>query len=663
VKGITRDIVTFLFRSDPDSRVLWERYQLAITPKFYAVLSLLLLIASIRNVVNAAPPGPAVFMTTVVVLTTIAGYNRRDLFPRMTRITSFMFMPLVTWTCFEWPAGYPPPTLILLPLSALFIVFADHVAMATVYVVFSAGLLWYSGSAVPPGESSQYALLTAFAITTGMLYVSAVVLWLLLHRLFRSRTDLSGALESSLVLRQSLLGIFFDKLSAPLSRLEQQIGSATIAWDAVDSTAAEIRDILGQARKITLNLGARLNVESGNNEAELEHLRAQLWTFLLVAALVSCLAVIVADLVSGGAMKPLGVGAALVLGALIWMGARYGLGPRGRLAAVYVLTGFIAATCIQAFVNGQPPYTVLYFYIPVFCAAFISGTRHSVITALIAAGFLGFWYAAYPPLEGTPAFMRSNIALGLVFMLAFSHIVWTWLRQLLDEVAARHKQLRLESETRHRLMATLFHDIANPLQVVHGNAELAMSNREFAPNLPLLRSLVKNIRALVAFTRDFEELEKYGGQLPVEAVPLAPIFVDLRATFSDMLAAKALTLSLAVSEAKVLAHGELLGTSVLSNLLTNAIKFSPRGGAITIRTEQLPERRVRITIGDEGSGFSAAVAQQLQRGETIDSTAGTDGEVGDGQGLRLVTLYLQRMNGRLVVEAGSTIAVELPLAE
>lgn len=663
MKGTTRDIVTFLVKGDPASRALWEKYQLTITPKFYAVLSVLLLIASIRNFVGAAPPGPAVFMTTIVVLTTIAGYNRRDLFPRMTRITSFMFMPLVTWTCFEWPPGYPPPTLILLPLSALFIVFADHVAMATGYVVFAAGLLWYSASAVPPGEAGQYALLTAFAITTGMLYIAALVLWFLLHRLFRSHSDLSEALESSLVLRQSLLGIFFDKLSAPLSRLEQQIGSATIAWDAVDSTAAEIRGVLDQARTITLNLGARLDVESGSNETELERLRAQLWTLLLVAALVSCLAVIVADLITGGAMKPLGVGAALVLGALIWMGARHGLGARGRLVAVYVLTGFIAATCIQAIVNGQPPYTVVYFYIPVFCAAFISGTRHSVITALIAAGFLGYWYGGYPPLEGPPAFMRSNIALGLVFMLAFSRIVWTWLSQLLDEVAARHRQLRHESETRHRLMATLFHDIANPLQVVHGNAELAMDNREVAPNLPLLRSLVKNIRALVTFTRDFEELEKYGGQLPVEAVPLAPLFADLRATFSDMLAAKALRLTVSVNGVKVLAHGELLGTSVLSNLLTNAIKFSPRGGTIAIAIEQLPGQRARITISDEGGGFPEAVAQQLQRGEAIDSTAGTDGEVGDGQGLRLVTLYLQRMNGRLVVAAGSTIAVELPLAD
>jgi signal transduction histidine kinase len=656
-------LLTLLFRSDPDSRVLWEKFQLSITPKFYAVLSVLLLIASVRNLVNAAPPGPAVFMTSVVVLTTITGYHRQELFPLMTRLTSFAFMPLVVWTCFEWPPGYPPPTLILLPLSALFIVFADHVAMATVFVFFSAGLLWYEAGAVPSDQPGQYLLLSAFTVTTAMLYISALLLWFLLHRLFRSRTDLSAALESSLVLRQSLLAIFFDKLSGPLSRLEQHIGSATVTWLAVDSIAAEIRDVLAQARKITLDLGARLNVDADGDARELEHLRTQLWTFLLIAALVSCIAILATRLITGGTIRPVGVASAFVLGTMIWICIRYGLTARARLWALYILTGFIAANCTLSILDLRPPYAIIYFYIPVFCAAFISGTRHSIIIAVIAGIFLGFWYLTYPPLDGPPAFMRSNIALGLVFMLAFSHIVWTWLRQLLSEVAAHHNQLRRESEIRHRLMATLFHDIANPLQVIHGNAELAMNARGLAPDLPLLRNLVKKIRALVTFTRDFEELEKYGGQLPVEAVPLTPVFEDLRAAFNNMLRAKELTLILAPNEVHALAHGELLGTSVLSNLLTNAIKFSPRGGTITISAEATPAGRVRIKVQDEGSGFTETLVQQLQRGETPDSTAGTDGERGDGQGLRLVTLYLNRMNGKLIVETGSTIAVELPLAE
>ncbi len=535
--------------------------------------------------------------------------------------------------------------------------------MATVFVFFAGGLLWYQADIVPSDQPGQYLLLSAFTVTTAMLYISALLLWFLLHRLFRSRTDLSAALESSLVLRQSLLAIFFDKLSGPLSRLEQHLGSATVTWLAVDSIAAEIRDILAQARKITLDLGARLNVDTDGDARELEQLRTQLWTFVLIAALVSCIAVLATRLLTGGTIRPLGLLSALVLGTMIWICIRYGLTARARLWAIYILTGFIAVNCTLSILDQRPPYAIIYFYIPVFCAAFMGGTRHSVIIAVIMAGFLGTWYLAYPPLEGTPAFMRSNIALGLGFMLAFSHIVWTWLKQLLSEVAAHHNQLRRESEIRHRLMATLFHDIANPLQVIHGNAELAMNARGLAPDLALLRNLVKKIRALVTFTRDFEELEKYGGQLPVEAVALTPVFEDLRAAFNHMLMAKELTLVLAPSGVRALAHGELLGTSVLSNLLTNAIKFSPRGGTITISAEATPAGRVRINVQDDGSGFTKTLVQQLQRGETPDSTIGTGGETGDGQGLRLVTLYLNRMNGKLVVEPGSTIAVDLPLAE
>jgi signal transduction histidine kinase len=662
VKGNSHEFLTTLFRSDPDSRALWEKYQLAITPKFYAVLSVLMLIASIRNIVGAAPPGPATLTTAIVVLTTLAGYWRQDLFPRMTRLTSLIFMPLVAWTWFAWPAGYPPPALILLPLSALFIVFADHLAMATVFVTFAGGLLWYSSGQVPPNEPGQYVLLSAFAVTTAMLYVTALLLWFLLHRLFRSRAELSAALQSSLVLRQSLLAIFFDKLSRPLTRLEQNLGGAAIAWPAVDASATEVRDILREARKVTLELGTRLDAGADSDARGLEQLRAQLWTLLLVAALVTCIVVLTTRFVGGDTIRPLGIAAALVIGTLAWICIRHGLSARARLAAIYILTGFIAANCALSLLDERAPYAIVYFYIPVFCAAFIGGTRHSVIIALVAALFVGAWYAAVP-LEGPPAFMRSNIALGLVFMLAFSHIVWTWLRQLLDEIAAHHAELRRESEIRHRLMATLFHDIANPLQVIQGSAELAIDPGAAPPDVPLLRNLVKKIRSLVSFTRDFEELEKYGGELPVEPVALAPVFDDLHGAFSGMLQAKDLTLVLAPAGARVLAHGDLLGTSVLSNLLTNAIKFSPRGGTIMLSAEKTSAGRVRIEVQDEGSGFSAALVQRMLHGKATPSTAGTDGETGDGQGLRLVSLYLNCMDGKLILEPGSTIAVELPCAD
>ncbi len=656
------NLQAFRFRNDPDSRLLWQKYQLSITPKFYAVLTLLLSIAAIRNLLGTAAAGPSVWMTALVGLTTLAGFYRTEWFPVFTRMTSLAFMPLILWAYATWPGSYPPPSLILLPLSVLFVVFADHLATASAFMLFALGLLTHAALRVPPLDHGQYELLLAFAITTGMLYVSAMLLWFLLHGLYTSRAQLSEALAASLTLRQSLLTVYFDKLSPPLIRLEQQLKRETVSWPDADRFATEVRDILTQARNVTLSLSSRFDLDHGHSELELEHLRNRLWKFLLIASLVSCLLIMVAGLAGVIELRPPELGAVLVVCVLLRNDMQQPLTARTRLAAIYVFASFIGLACVLNILEQRPVYPVLYFYIPVFCAVFISGPLHAAITALAAAVFLGIWYLTYPPLEGPPAYMRSNIVLALIFLLAFSHIVWTWFRQSLREISEGDNQLRRETETRHRLMATLFHDIANPLQVIHGNVDLALNNADFTPNLTLLRNLATKIRELVAFTREFEEIETSGGLLPVERVELTALFADLQATYGDMLAGKDLVLSMDMDAPPVLAHGAILGTSVLSNLLTNAIKFSPRGSRIHIGTEALPGGRLRIRFQDGGRGMSAGVLLKLQSDELVRSTPGTAGEQGDGQGLRLATLYLNRMNGALLVDSGSFIAVELPLA-
>ena len=132
--------------------------------------------------------------------------------------------------------------------------------------------------------------------------------------------------------------------------------------------------------------------------------------------------------------------------------------------------------------------------------------------------------------------------------------------------------------------------------------------------------------------------------------------------------------SLGASDCTVLADTPLLARA-LTNLLNNAIRFSPRGGTIRICLEanldtDLPHGEAVISVQDEGPGMNPdQVAQVLHTGERRRSNAGASGrdpEQGWGIGMGIVHAVVERHGGWIDVlsapGAGATFLIGLPLA-
>ena len=105
--------------------------------------------------------------------------------------------------------------------------------------------------------------------------------------------------------------------------------------------------------------------------------------------------------------------------------------------------------------------------------------------------------------------------------------------------------------------------------------------------------------------------------------------------------------------------------TVLRNLISNAIKFSPEGTNITIRAENR-DQRIRMTITDQGQGIPPELQARLFQYEPGLSTRGTRGEVGTGLGLHLCGELLDQMAGDISVTSqpghGSIFTITLPEA-
>ncbi|MBK7028345.1 MAG: tetratricopeptide repeat protein [Bacteroidales bacterium] len=103
--------------------------------------------------------------------------------------------------------------------------------------------------------------------------------------------------------------------------------------------------------------------------------------------------------------------------------------------------------------------------------------------------------------------------------------------------------------------------------------------------------------------------------------------------------------------------------SVVQNLLTNAIKYSYRGGKITVKTAE-SEGMVEVAVIDEGTGISEENQSKLFRYDMLYRSKGTTGESGTGIGLILCKEFIERNNGKIWVESeinkGSSFKFTLP---
>jgi signal transduction histidine kinase len=97
--------------------------------------------------------------------------------------------------------------------------------------------------------------------------------------------------------------------------------------------------------------------------------------------------------------------------------------------------------------------------------------------------------------------------------------------------------------------------------------------------------------------------------------------------------------------------------------VSNAIKFTPRGGEIVVSAEQTGED-ILVRVKDSGVGMSHESVGKLFRIECSSSTKGTDDESGTGLGLILCREFVEKNKGTISVESklgkGTTLSFTLP---
>ena len=222
-------------------------------------------------------------------------------------------------------------------------------------------------------------------------------------------------------------------------------------------------------------------------------------------------------------------------------------------------------------------------------------------------------------------------------------------------------------ESQRRFVDHAAHELRTPLTIMQGNLEVALLKARTSEEYrDAIISNLEQVGRLIALTRSLLTLAKFSGDKPpVHLVPLAlePLIHDVVAELTILFDERRITLSFeSQSVPPVLGDAQWLKQAVI-NLLDNALRYTPSGGAVTVRLQAVGEGLV-VSVENTGHGIEPDHLPHLfERFYRTDWARAKDSG-GTGLGLPIVKEIAEAHGGSISatsqVEKGSIFTLRLP---
>jgi two-component system cell cycle sensor histidine kinase PleC len=228
------------------------------------------------------------------------------------------------------------------------------------------------------------------------------------------------------------------------------------------------------------------------------------------------------------------------------------------------------------------------------------------------------------------------------------------------------------NQAKSEFLANMSHELRTPLNAINGFSEI-MAGEMFGPLGDArykgyagdILTSGQHLLSLINDILDMAKIEAGKMTLHYEPVSLKDVCDDAIRLMRGKAQESGLTLILTAPELPEIEADYRGLKQVMLNLISNAVKFTPEGGEITVSAERLGQNRVRIAVTDTGIGIAAEDLARLANpfeqveGQHSKTTQGT------GLGLSLTKALIELHQGRMLMQSepgvGTTVSFDIPM--
>jgi PAS domain S-box-containing protein len=248
----------------------------------------------------------------------------------------------------------------------------------------------------------------------------------------------------------------------------------------------------------------------------------------------------------------------------------------------------------------------------------------------------------------------------------------TFRKRAEEELKKSTQNLIKLNETKDRFISIISHDLRTPFSSILGFTDLLANDEELTEDerkqyVKYIQESSRSMLALVNSLLDWTRLQTGRIKFEPQKIDVSKIVTDSINALSGTAIQKGIEIHTFINQSLYLFVDKSLILQAFNNLISNAIKFTNKGGSISILSEAVINSRfVKFTVKDTGIGIKEDDLAKLFSVDAKFTSEGTAGEKGSGLGLSLVKEIIEKHGGTISVESeyekGTEFTFTLPIA-